>query len=268
MSSEAGGRAGPSYEALAQLDAITRRLRTECPWDREQNERTIVPHTVEEAYELADAANRGDDSKLVDELGDVLFQVYFLSLLLEERQAGDLVQVAEHVTDKLIRRHPHVFGDVEASTAPEVLRNWDKIKQGEPGRERGVFGEVPENLPSPLYARKVQRRAASSGFDFSGLEGPLHLVRDELAELEQAGTAEERFQELGDLLFAAVNVARKLSVDPELALRAAAERFRGRVDAGSDLAASEGRSWNDLAPDDQLVYYARARLSEGGPQHR
>jgi XTP/dITP diphosphohydrolase/tetrapyrrole methylase family protein/MazG family protein/ATP diphosphatase len=131
-----------------------------------------------------------------------------------------------------------------------------------------VFGEVPENLPSPLYARKVQRRAASSGFDFPGVEAPMQSVRDELTELEQAGTAEERFHELGDLLFAAVNVARKLSVDPELALRAAAERFRGRVDAGSDLAASEGRSWNDLAPDEQLLYYARARLSEGGRQHQ
>jgi MazG family protein len=268
VSSGSGGRAQPSDEALAQLDAITRRLREECPWDREQNERTIVPHTVEEAYELADAANRGDDHKLVDELGDVLFQVHLLSLLLEERGAGDLAEVAEHVTAKLIRRHPHVFGEVQASTAPEVLRNWDKIKQGEPGREPGLFGEVPENLPAPLYARKVQRRAASSGFDFPGVEGPLQSVRDELSELERAATPEERFDELGDLLFAVVNVARKLSVDPELALRSSAQRFRARVSAGSDLAASEGRSWNDLRPDEQVVYYARARLSEGGRQEQ
>jgi MazG family protein len=260
----AEGPPQPSYEALAGLDAITRRLRAECPWDREQDERTIVPHTVEEAYELADAAHRRDDAKLIDELGDVLFQVHFLSLLLEERGAGDLAQVAEQVTDKLIRRHPHVFGEVEAATAGEVLRNWDEIKRREPGREPGVFGEVPENLPAPLYARKVQRRAASSGFDFPGVEGPIQSVRDELAELEGADTPEQRFHELGDLLFAAVNVARKLSVDPELALRAASDRFRARVDAGSKLAASEGRSWNDLPPDEQLIYYARARLSEGG----
>jgi MazG family protein len=252
-------------QALARLDAITRRLREECPWDREQNERTIVPHTVEEAYELADAANRGDDAKLLDELGDVLFQVHFLSLLLEERGAGDLAQVAEHCTEKLIRRHPHVFGEAEAQTAQEVLRNWDKIKQREPGRESGVFGEVPENLPAPLYARKVQRRAASSGFDFPGVEGPIQSLRDELAELEAASTPEDRFHELGDLLFAAVNIARKLRVDPELALRAASERFRSRVISGGDLAASEGRSWDDLAPDEQLAYYARARLIEGGP---
>lgn len=268
MSSGAGGGAKPSYEALAQLDAITRRLREECPWDREQNERTIVPHTVEEAYELADAANRGDDSKLIDELGDVLFQVHFLSLLLEERGAGDLAEVAEHVTAKLIHRHPHVFGDVDASTAPEVLRNWDRIKQGEAGREPGIFGEVPENLPSPLYARKVQRRAASTGFDFPGIEGPLQAVREELAELEQADTPEQRFSELGDLLFSVINVARKLHLDPELALRSSADRFRARVSAASDLAASQGRSWNDLGPDEQIIYYAQARLSEGDPENQ
>jgi MazG family protein len=251
-------------EALARLDAITRRLRVECPWDREQDERSIVPHTVEESYELADAARRRDDAKMVDELGDVLFQVNFLALLLEERGAGDLAQVATDVTDKLIRRHPHVFGDVEAETSHEVRRNWDQIKKREPGREPGVFGDVPENLPGPLYARKVQRRAATSGFDFPGVEGPLQSVREELSELEAARTEDERFHELGDVLFAAVNVARKLAVDPELALRAAADRFRARVEAGGELAASEGHSWNDLAPDEQLTYYARARLNEGG----
>jgi XTP/dITP diphosphohydrolase/tetrapyrrole methylase family protein/MazG family protein/ATP diphosphatase len=253
---------GPEITAaLARLDEITRRLRKECPWDREQDERTIVPHTLEEAYELADAAHRRDDAKLLDELGDVLFQVHFLSLLLEERGAGDLEQVARHATEKLIRRHPHVFGTTEVQNAAEVLRNWDAIKQTEAGREPGVFGEVPENLPSPLYARKVQRRAASSGFDFPGVEGPLQSVADELDELKRAQTDDERFAELGDVLFAAVNVGRKYHLDPELALRAAAERFRGRVQAGVDLAASEHRNWNDLTPDEQLAYYARARLN-------
>src|ERR671923_2631738 len=134
--------------ALSRLDEITRRLRRECPWDREQDERSIVPHTVEEAYELADAAGSGYDPKLVDELGDVLFQVHFLALLLEERGAGSLAEVAEGMVQKLIRRHPHVFGEAEAETAGEVLRNWDRIKREEPGREEGVFAEVPENLPA------------------------------------------------------------------------------------------------------------------------
>jgi MazG family protein len=249
----------PAAEALAQLDQITRQLRQECPWDREQDERSIVPHTVEEAYELADAANRRDDGKLLDELSDVLFQVHFLSLLLEERGAGSLKEVADHCREKLIRRHPHVFGEVKAGTAAEVLRNWDQIKQREPGRESGLFGEVPETLPSTLYARKVQRRAAASGFDFEGVEEPLESVRQELAELEAAASREAHFDELGDLLFAAVNVARKLRVDPELALRSASDRFRRRLEAASERAALEGRNWNDLAPNEKLAYYQESQ---------
>jgi MazG family protein len=246
--------------AIAALDELTRRLRRECPWDREQDERSIVPHTVEEAYELAAAAHSDDDAKLRDELGDVLFQVHFLSLLMEERGAGTMADVAEHVRQKLIRRHPHIFGDVEVEHAGEVLRNWDAIKQTEAGREPGIFGEVPDNLPGPLYARKVQRRAASTGFDFDHV--PYEAVRAELDELEAAKEREARFHEVGDVLFAAVNLARKLKVDPELALRAAADRFRGRVEAAETLAASDGRDWNDLDPEDQLAYYARHRLSE------
>jgi MazG family protein len=212
-------------EALRRLDALTRRLRVECPWDREQDERSIVPHTVEEAYELADAANRGDDRKMVDELGDVLFQVVFLSLLLEERGEGDFAAVADHCRQKLIRRHPHVFGDVEASTAGEVLRNWDEIKRGEQGREPGIFGEVPENLPGPLYARKLLRRASSAGVEIAADPVSDHLGADD-------------FESVGDLLFAAVALARDKKVDPELALRSAADRFRQRIER-EESAASE-----------------------------
>ena len=201
-------------EALGRLDALTRQLRVECPWDREQDERSIVPHTLEEAYELADAANRGDDAKLLDELGDVLFQVHFLALLLEERGAGDLAQVAEGIRTKLVRRHPHIFGEVQADSAGEVLTNWDAIKATEPGREQGIFGEVPENLPGPLYARKVIRRARTAGVEVPEPDVP--------ALAEQA----DDFDSIGDLLFAAVELARRQKVDPELALRAAADRFR------------------------------------------
>jgi MazG family protein len=268
--------------ALARLDELTRVLRRECPWDREQDERSIVPHTVEEAYELADAAQHDDDSKLLDELGDVLFQVHFLSLLLEERGAGDLAEVAEHCHAKLVRRHPHVFGEIEVEGAGEVLRNWDRIKQDEAGREPGLFGEVPENLPGPLYARKVQRRAASSGFDWPDARGPLASVREELAEVEEAageqstdrtprdaaagrgGRADPArrdalFEEVGDLLFAAVSVARKLRVDPELALRGSANRFRERVERAAALAAHEGAEWAELTPERQIELYSRSR---------
>ena len=291
-------------QALGRLDDLTRRLRHECPWDRAQDERSIVPHTLEEAYELADAAHVGDDARLVDELGDVLFQVHFLALLLEERGAGDLGGVADHCAQKLIRRHPHVFADTQVQGAQEVLRNWESIKRGEPGREPGLFGEVPENLPGLLHARKVQRRAAASGFDFPGVEGPLSSLRDELEELEQTldsssrrtrepgdvrpdlgvsddveverngdaaaapgpGSGEsarpEAFHELGDVLFAAVNVARKLDLDPELALRAATERFRGRMESAVARADRVGERWSVLSIERQLAHYAAARLEE------
>jgi nucleoside triphosphate diphosphatase len=218
--------------ALDALDTITRRLRRECPWDREQDERSIVPHTVEEAYELADAAERGDDAKLLDELGDVLFQVHFLSLLMEERGAGDLAAVAEHCRQKLIRRHPHVFGDVEVENAGDVLANWDEIKRGEPGREPGVFGDVPPNLPGPLYARKLQRRAASGG-RHEAAEDP----REALARLD-AADPEARTEALGDALFALVDLARRERIDPELALRAAADRFRAGIEADPETTRS------------------------------
>src|ERR1700749_2140097 len=133
-------------DALVELQELTERLRADCPWDREQTERTIVPHTVEEAYEVADAARAGDDPKLLDELGDLLFQSYFLALLLSERGAGDLEEVARNVTAKLIARHPHVFGDVEAGTAGRVRENWERLKVEQEGRE-GVFHDVPDNLP-------------------------------------------------------------------------------------------------------------------------
>ena len=255
--------------SIAELDELTRRLRRECPWDREQDERSIVPHTVEEAYELADAAHGGDDAKLLDELGDVLFQVHFLALLLEERGAGDLAAVAEHCARKLIRRHPHVFGDVEVSHADEVLANWDAIKGEEGGREPGLFGEVPATLPALLHARKTQRRAASTGFDFTSIAEPLAAVREELAEVEGAGDRDAQFHEVGDLLFAAVGVARKLRVDPELSLRAATRRFRERVEGAAALAAREGSEWRQLPPERQLELFQRVSAApvpdRGGP---
>jgi MazG family protein len=209
-------------EAVFELDEITRRLRRECPWDREQDERSIVPHTVEEAYELADAAGRGDDARMLDELGDVLFQVHFLALLLEERGAGDMAAVADHCRVKLIRRHPHVFGEAEASSAAQVLHNWERIKREQEGRGTDdPFSDVPENLPALLYARKVQRRAASAG---------LHGPADE--RIEGAGR-EAAEREIGEQLFELVDRARRLGIDPELALRATANRFRELKDSGA-----------------------------------
>jgi MazG family protein len=245
--------------ALHELRRLTERLRRDCPWDREQTARTIVPHTIEEAYEVADAALAGDDEKLLDELGDLLFQVYFLALLLEERGAGDLEGVARGVLAKLVRRHPHVFGDAEADTAGAVRRRWERIKVEEEGRE-GIFHHVAETLPALLYARKAQQRAKSVGFEYPDVEGALADLDDELRELKaDLGSTERRGEELGDVLFAAVNVARKLAVDPELELRRAADRFRARVELAAELAAERGEDWTELPLEQQDRYFDVAK---------
>jgi nucleoside triphosphate diphosphatase len=260
-------------DALVELQQLTERLRRECPWDREQTERTIVPHTVEEAYEVADAALAGDDTKLLDELGDLLFQCVFLALLLQERDRGDLEQVITRVHDKLVQRHPHVFGDESLRTAGGVRSRWEELKREQEGRE-GIFHDVPENLPALLYARKLQRRATSVGFEYPDLAGAVADLEDELRELREELPETEPVPEqepprrvaaeLGDVLFAIVNVARRLNVDPELELRAAAKRFRSRVELADDLATADGSDWKTLPLDEQDAYYDRAKQKEMG----
>jgi MazG family protein len=257
-------------QALLELQELTERLRRDCPWDREQTARTIVPHTVEEAYEVADAAIVGDPAKLLDELGDLLFQVYFLSLLLQEQGEGDLEAVARAVHEKLVRRHPHVFGDTEARTAGRVRENWERIKREQEERE-GVFHDVPDALPSLLHARKVQRRARAVGFEYPDVDAALADLDDELRELKEAideaggEPAPETepdphvFEELGDVLFAAVNVSRRLNVDPELALRAMSERFVARVERAERIAADEGKRWTELGLEEQDRYFDLAK---------
>jgi MazG family protein len=243
--------------ALVDLQDLTERLRRDCPWDRAQTAETIVPHTVEEAYEVADAAGSGDDAKLLDELGDLLFQVYFLALLLEERTQGGLAEVARAIHEKLVRRHPHVFGESDVDTPGAVKRQWEELKTQEEGRE-GVFHHVPVTLPALLHAQKIQRRAAAAGFDYPDLDGAVSDLGDELAELQ----AEPGADEIGDVLFAAVNVARHLGVDPELALRETSRRFVSRVEEAERLAADEGQEWRELALADQDRYFDRAKEGE------
>jgi len=263
----------PLSEALLDLQELTLRLRRECPWDREQTARTIVPHTVEEAYEVADAALAGDQASLRDELGDLLFQVYFLSLLLEERGQGDLEAVARGAHAKLVRRHPHVFGDADAQTAARVRERWEAIKSEQEGRT-GTFHQLAEALPALTYARKAGRRAATVGFDYAGVQDVFAGLADEIEELRLAATeAGERapeteadesvFDEVGDVLFATVNLARHLNVDPELALRGTVRRFVGRVEEAERLAAAEGRAFGELPLAEQDRYFDRAKKAAG-----
>jgi len=260
-------------EALLELQELTERLRRECPWDREQTARTIVPHTVEEAYEVADAVEQGDDAKLLDELGDLLFQVYFLALLLAERGEGDLERVARGIQAKLVARHPHVFGEVEARTAGRVRDNWERIKREQEGRQ-GIFHDVPAGLPALIYAPKIQRRAAAAGFEYPDTAGALGDLDEELGELKEAlarvGETIPEVEpdrdvagEVGDLLFAAVNVSRHLNVDPELALRTVSDRFVARVEQAERLAAGEGRRFDQLPLAEQDEYFDWAKETLG-----
>jgi MazG family protein len=245
-------------QALVDLQDLAERLRRDCPWDREQTPQTIVPHTVEEAYEVADAALAEDDAKLLDELGDLLFQTFFLSLLLEERGTGDLAQVSRGIHEKLVRRHPHVFASPGELRSPgEVKKRWEAIKAEEEGRE-GIFHHVPETLPSLLLAQKVQRRAATIGFEYPNREGAMADLEAEIAELRAEPSAEE----LGDVLFAAVNVARHLGADPELELRRASGRFVDRVERAAELAAADGREFQSLELEEQDRWFDLAKERE------
>ena len=259
-------------ETLVDLQRLTERLRLDCPWDREQTAKTIVPHTIEEAYEVADAALADRPDKLLDELGDLLFQVYILALLLDEEGHGDLETVARRVHAKLVARHPHVFGKARANTAARVRENWERLK-AEQEERAGIFHHVPENLPALLFARKVQRRAAAIGFDYPATAGAIADLDEELAELKEAlAEAGERspetepdphvFEEVGDVLFAAVNVARRLNVDPELSLRLMSERFVTRVERAEALAAAAGEAFTTLPLVKQDRYFDVAKERE------
>jgi MazG family protein len=258
-------------DALVELQALTERLRRECPWDREQTARTIVPYTVEEAYEVADAAFAGDDAKLLDEVGDLLYQCFFLSLLLEEKASGDLETAARGIHKKLVQRHPHIFADApEPSSARAQHERWEAQKREE--RREGIFHDVPEALPALSYAQKMQVRARAVGFEYPDLAGAVADLDDELRELRaelpavdppsQRAPDERVASELGDVLFAVVNVARRLNVEPELELRAATQRFRSRVEAAEQLAQADGADWTKLPLSEQDAYYDRAKAKE------
>jgi tetrapyrrole methylase family protein/MazG family protein len=251
----------PVSVGLPGLIATMRRLRAECPWDREQTPHSLVRNLVEETYELVEAlsglpvdAPTGLPDfvaydEIEDELGDVLVQVLFHSMMAKEAGAFDVEDVAERLREKLVRRHPHVFGDVEADTAQEVLQNWERIKQGEK-RRSSLMDDVPAGLPGMERAAKLQRRAATVGFDWDDPAQVLDKVREEVAELDQAlGDRVEAEHELGDLMFSAVNLARHLHIDPEVALRRAVERFGDRfrrMEQSGDLGQLSPLELNEL----------------------
>ena len=259
---------------LSRLYDLTMRLRTECPWDRKQTQESIIAYTLEETYELADAIHeRGTrgDAAVCGELGDLLFQVYFMAAVAEEEGLYDLADVAAGIHAKLVRRHPHIFGEGQAETAEDVRKNWDVIKREAEGRE-GIFHDVPSGFPATLLAQKVQQRAASVGFDWEQAADVMAKVEEETGEIAEemaAGGEPDRLAaEVGDLLFSVVNLSRKLKVDPELALRRSALRFRDRVEAAARSAGEDGLVFEDMKLHEQENYYQRAKDSLRKEQKR
>lgn len=264
---------GQLAATLLELDQVVRRLRRECPWDREQSIEDIVTHSLEETFELIDAAHKGDIAGVGGELGDLLFHIFFMADLSEEQGYGDLESITRSIIDKLIRRHPHVYGETTVESAVDVVERWEGIKRDKEGRE-GIFHDVPTALPSSLYAQRLQARAAAVGFDWDQAEPVFEKILEETAELKEALAAEEplpkgtdkkrgsetgAYHEVGDMLFAVVNLSRKLRVDPELALRSAAGRFQQRVERAAELAAEDGEEFSRLPLDRQEEYYQRAK---------
>ncbi|NBY45879.1 MAG: nucleoside triphosphate pyrophosphohydrolase [Acidimicrobiia bacterium] len=232
--------AEPIAGEMAKLHSLARTLREQCPWDEKQTHDSLVRYLIEETYEVVDAIGALDpddqatDEKFIEELGDLLYQVEFHATIAEQQGRFSIADIARSIHDKLVRRHPHVFGDVYAETADAVVTNWDAIKQQERGEvtEKSVFDGVASSSPSLMYSTKLQKRAAEFGFDWPDSKGASDKIAEELGELSKAveskQDASEIALELGDVLFSVVNLSRHLGVDAETALRSAADKFRSR----------------------------------------
>jgi len=235
-----------------------------CPWDLKQTYATIVPYTLEEAYEVADAIARESFDELIDELGDLLFQVVFYAQMAKEQGRFEFDDCVAAICDKLERRHPHVFGDVSADNAEAVLKNWEALKSAERKDvgQHSVLDNIPQAMPALSRAYKLQKRCANVGFDWPDVQGCWDKVKEEIIEVEQCEAgSEELAEELGDLMFALVNVVRKHKLDPEAVLRAANSKFEKRFRAVEQALAEQGKSpeQSDLAEMDALWHQVKAQ---------
>lgn len=239
-----------SFDSIQRLREIVRRLRAPdgCPWDREQTHASLKPHLLEECYELLEAIDTGNNDHLREELGDLLLQVTLHAQIAVEEGRFSLDDIADDLADKLVRRHPHVFGENRLPDSDAVLRQWDQLKQEEKIERRSVLDGVPPHLPALARAQKVQAKAARIGFDWPDAAGALAKVHEELGEIAGA-TAAEIEDEVGDLLFAVVNYARKRKVDAEQALLSATRKFSGRFHAVEELASARGLDVRSLGLD-------------------
>ncbi len=262
---------------LEALEALVKRLTAEdgCPWDRQQTPQSLGIYLIEEVFELVDAIGRNDSRAIAEELGDVLFQVVFMARLLEKNGTLKLDEVVQGNVDKMIRRHPHVFGNVRLSDAGQVKRQWQEIKRAEKeaGGKASLLDGVPAGLPALLKAYRISQRAAAAGFDWDGLEGVMDKAREEWSEMEQelaacgsAAVSPGFVSEFGDLLFTLVNVARLGGFHPETSLAAAVAKFTRRFRRMEELAAESGQKLEQLGKDRLEKLWKIVKEAEGSEE--
>jgi MazG family protein len=269
-------------EWFEKLVAVQKRLRAPqgCPWDREQTHATLRPYLIEEAYEVIDALDSGDDAKFAEEMGDLLLQVVFHSEIAHEQERFNVADVLREIHDKMVRRHPHVFGDVRARNSAEVLQNWERIKAAERldkdassknGASRpqqkpaSLLDGVSRGLPAMLQGLQLTRKAARAGFDWHDADGIFEKLREEMAEVRHAlaeKDSKKAEEELGDLLFAAVNLARFVKVDPEIALKKANRKFHRRFTEMEKTALQSGRTFDGMAREDKESLWDAVKYGE------
>lgn len=252
-------------EATARLLEVMNTLRRECPWDREQTFESLRSNTIEETYELADAITDRNMEGIKEELGDLLLHVVFYSKLGEEEGAFDYADVANALCDKLIYRHPHVYGDIHAATPDKVRENWEALKLRKKNRKTGTLGGVPRSLPALVKAYRIGEKAAATGFDWKRKEDVWDKVREEAEEVEaemRSGVRADLEGEFGDLLFALVNACRLYGVDPESALERTNKKFIRRFNYMEERAAGKGHTLHDLSPDEMEELWQEAKHKE------
>lgn len=260
-------------EKFLKLLSVMKRLREPngCPWDREQNYMSLRKYILEESYELIEAIESGDIGDMTEECGDLLLQVVFVSTIAEERNDFDIKDVLDYISDKLIRRHPHVFGDVTVNDSEEVVKNWEQIKIGErknkAKKDTSILAGVPRSMPALLRANRIQERAAKLGFDWEkeDLQPLYSKVGEELAEVKQAVETKDKAavsDEIGDLLFAVVNLSRHLDNDPEISLHNACAKFSSRFRYIENAVSASEKPWSDYNLDELDKLWEEAKAAE------
>jgi len=254
-------------ENLGQFDSLVKiiaRLRAPdgCPWDREQTHASLRRNLLEECYEVLEALDEADSKKLYEELGDLLMQIVLHAQIAAEAGKFEIGDVISGISRKLIYRHPHVFGSIRVKDSGEVLANWEALKQRERGSDTSVLANVPRQMPALSYSQAIQDRVARLGFDWADIEGVIEKLSEEVGEFQRAESQERKAQEFGDLLFTLVNIARRLGIDMESALRQANQRFYGRFTGMETLCRQRGLDFSKLSFDEQNALWEEVKKEE------